>query len=209
MATGLSEAVLARRKGISEALMRKRRKAAAEPVRQRILDRFYEDRDWTAKELADALGLGVNGLYYHLRILEDAELIEAAGTRAPGKMVEKTYRIAGNRHIDWELDEDLAMVFASLLEAAKHDTAEAVYDLARQAEESGDHRLPVVDVSAPSFTTTSEEASEFYERLRALVREFRARADDLREIDHGTPVSWRDVKLTYAFRDRPQPSAEG
>lgn len=209
MAKGLSNTVLARRKGISEELMKKRRKAAADPVRQRILDRFFEDRDWTAKELADALGLGANGLYYHLRILEDAELIAVAGSRAPGKMVEKTYRITDNRHIDWELDEDLAMVFASLLESAKHDTAEAVYDLARQAEDDGDGPFPVVDVSAPSFTTTTEEAREFYDRLRALVSEFRTRADDLREIELGTPATWRNVKLTYAFRDRPLPSSAG
>lgn len=208
MAKGLSDTVLARRKGISEDQMRKRRKAAADPVRQRILDRFFEDRDWTAKELADALGVGANGLYYHLRILEDAGLIAVAGSRAPGKMVEKTYRMADNRHIDWELDEDLAMVFASLLESAKHDTAEAVYDLARRAEEGDEGPFPVVDVSAPSFMTTTEEAAEFYERLRALVNEFRTRANDLREIERGTPASWRNVKLTYAFRDRPLPAAE-
>lgn len=186
--------------------MKKRRKAAADPVRQRILDRFFEDRDWTAKELAAALGVGANGLYYHLRILEDAELIAVAGTRAPGRMVEKTYRMTDNVHIDWELDEDLAVVFASLLESAKHDTTEAVYDLARQAEGDSDGPFPVVDVSAPSFTTTAEEAAELHERLRALVSEFRARADDLRGIEQGTPASWRQVRLTYAFRDRPLPS---
>ena len=204
MAQGLSDTVLKRRKGISEELMQKRRKAAADPVRQRILERFYEDRDWTAKELAQALGLGANGLYYHLRILEDAELITVAGTRSPGKMVEKTYRFAENMHVDWELDENLAMVFASLLEVAKHDTAEVIYDAARIAE-AGETagRLPIVDVSAPAFTTTAEEVSEFYERLRALVSEFRSRAADLRQIEQGTPASWRQVKLTYAFRDRP------
>jgi hypothetical protein len=100
------------------------------------------------------------------------------------------------------------MVFASLLESAKHDTAEAVYDLARQAEDD-DGPSAVVDVSAPSFTTTTEEAKEFYDRLRALVSEFRTRADDLREIELGTPATWRNVKLTYAFRDRPLPSTAG
>lgn len=71
------------------------------------------------QRLAVALGLGTNGLYYHLRILEEAQLIVPTGGRPGPKGIERTYRLADNQHVDWELDEDLVMLFASLLEAAK------------------------------------------------------------------------------------------
>ncbi|HEX7166951.1 MAG TPA: hypothetical protein VF230_08210 [Acidimicrobiales bacterium] len=51
------------------------------------------------------------------------------------------------------------------------------------------------------------EHGEFYERLRALVTKFRTRANELRDIEQGTPGSWRHVRPTYAFRDRPLPAA--
>lgn len=200
----LSEEVVARRGGLSEELIAKRRRAGSDPVRQRIMERFYEDRDWTAKELAESLRLGANGLYYHLRILEDAELIVAAGGRPGPRGLEKTYRRAENQHIDWELDEDLVMAFASLLEAAKHDVAEAVYDAATELEDDADQDVrPVIDVSAPAFTTTRAEIVEFATRLRDLVGEFRSRAEDLRGMQPDKETPWRRLKFTYALYERP------
>lgn len=168
------------------------------------MERFYEDRDWTAKELAESLRVGANGLYYHLRILEDAELISSAGGRPGPRGLEKTYRRADNQHIDWELDEDLVMAFSSLLEAAKHDVADAVYDAA--AELSGEARpevRPVLDVSSPAFTTTREEIAEFSARLSKLVRDFRSRAEKLRARSGEDTDNWRQLRFTYALYERP------
>jgi len=78
----------ARRGDLSEEIVLKRRKAAGDPVRQRVLDQFYDGHDRTAKELSTALGLGVNGLYYHLRILEEANLIVLGSGRASASGME-------------------------------------------------------------------------------------------------------------------------
>jgi DNA-binding transcriptional ArsR family regulator len=198
----MDQKILDRRKGLSEEVIAKRRKAGADPVRMRILERCYEDRDWTAKELAAALGLGTNGLYYHLRILEDAQLIVAAEGRPGPKGIERSYRLADNQHVDWELDEDLVMLFASLLEAAKFDVTEAVYE-ARAAVEAGEDPLPVLGVHAPAITTTRDEIHGFYVELQKLVAKYRTRAPKA-VAAAGMAAT---LKFTYALRERPLPEA--
>lgn len=200
----VSEKILERRAGLSEEVVAKRRKAGADPVRQRIMERFYEDRDWTAKELSAALGLGTNGLYYHLRILEDAELILPAGGRPGDRGLEKTYRLATNLHVDFEGYEDLGLVFTAMLEATKHDVAEAVYDaMAGSHDDSPDAFVPFVAVQAPAFTTTHEEILEFSNRITGLIQEFMARARELRAMDDDPTSPLRRLKFTYALRERP------
>jgi DNA-binding transcriptional ArsR family regulator len=196
----VDQKILDRRKGLSDEDIAKRRKAGADPVRMRILERCYEDRDWTAKELAVALGLGTNGLYYHLRILEDAQLIVPTAGRPGPKGIERSYRLADNQHVDWELDEDLVMLFASLLEAAKFDVTEAVYE-ARAAVEAGEEPPPALGVSAPAITTTRYEIYSFYEELRKLIAKYRTRAPKAIAAKGNAAT----LKFTYALRERPVP----
>lgn len=196
----MKQEILDRRKGLSDEVIAKRRKAGADPIRMRILERCYENRDWTAKELALALGLGTNGLYYHLRILEDAQLIVSTGGRPGPKAIERTYRLAENQHVDWELDEDLAMLFVSLLEAAKFDVTEAVYE-ARAAVEAGEEPPPALGVHAPTITTTRDEIRAFYDEVKKLVTKYRSRAPKAISAN-GKPVT---LKFTYALRERPIP----
>jgi predicted ArsR family transcriptional regulator len=181
--------------------MERKRKAGTDSTRLRMMELMSNGAEWTAKELAAELGLGPNSLYHHLRVLEDAVLIEKAGTRAPGRMVETTYRLttAADQQLTWELDENLALLFTALLEAAKADVQESVYAAAKQVE-AGD-ALPwgTVLVEAPSFVTTAAEVAEFQKRLKRLLTEFRRRAAALPAESSGRTT----MKFTYALRDRP------
>jgi hypothetical protein len=143
-------------------------------------------------------------------VLEDAVLIEKAGTRAPGRMVETTYRLTAAQHqrTTWELDEDLALTFAGLLEAAKADVRESVFDMAQRVESGQKPLWEGVLVESPSFTTTPAEIAEFRNRLRALVAEFRERSKapdgdgDGDGDDAGAPPTVT-LKFTYELRERP------
>lgn len=194
--------ILERRGDLSEEVVVKRRKAAADPVRQRVMAKFYGDRDWTAKELAASLGLGVNGLYYHLRLLEDAQLIVPTAGRPGDRGMERTYRLAANQHVDFELNEDLALAFTALLEAAKHDVTEAVYDAIAGDDGAEDSWRPFVGVNSPAFDTTHEEIAEFGRRVFELVREFRDHAKDLQAVGADPSSPWRRLQFTYALRER-------
>ena len=190
-------------------LMERKRKAAADSTRLRMTVLMNDGHDWTAKELAAELGVGANSLYHHLRVLEDAVLIEKAGTRAPGRMVETTYRLTGaaDQQTTWELDENLALLFAGLLEAAKADVQESVFELAGRIEAGEKPPWETVLVEAPSFVTTSEEVAEFRNRLRRLIGEFRGRARALGPSDD--PSARTDLRFTYALRERPVRAQRG
>lgn len=184
--------------------MERKRKAGSDSTRLRMLDLMSDGNEWTAKELASELGLGANSLYHHLRVLEEAELIAKAGTRSPGRMVETTYALTGPRdqRMTWELDEDLALTFAGLLEAAKADVQESVYEAAARVAAGDKPRWELVLVESPSFVTTHSEVAAFRKRLRALVGEFRDRSKALPE--KPTNVT---LKFTYALRERPRRQA--
>lgn len=179
----------------------RRRKAGADPTRLRMIERFREDRDWTAKELGAALDILPNSLYHHLRVLEEAGLIARAGTRAPGRMVETTYRQATglSERLPWQYDDDLALLFAALLEAAKTDVQRAVHETGRREAAGEVLAWESVMVESPSFETTSDEVAEFHHRLLALIAEFRARAATQHR--KGSPPA--TLKLTYALREHP------
>lgn len=157
--------------------------------------------EWTAKEIAAELGLGPNSLYHHLRVLEDAALIQKAGTRSPGRMVETTYRLTTglDQQMRWELDGNLALLFAGLLEAAKADVQESVYEVARRVEAGEKLLWETVLVEAPAFVTTGQEAAEFRKRLEGMLTEFRDRAKALPHDADGLTT----LKFTYALRERP------
>ncbi|MFP5326745.1 MAG: ArsR/SmtB family transcription factor [Acidimicrobiia bacterium] len=180
--------------------MKRKRKAGTDPTRLRMLEAMSDGGEWTAKELAAELGVGANSLYHHIRVLESAVLVEKAGTRAPGRMVETTYRLtaAPDQRTTWDLDEDLVLTFIALLEAAKADVREAVHEAARRVAAGEKPLWETVLVESPSFITTPADIADFRHRLRALVSEFRDRSKAAAE--DSTKVT---LKFTYALRERP------
>ena len=189
--------------------MARKRKAVADPLRQRLLERFHTDREWTAKELADEVGVGANGLYYHLRILEEAGFIKVVGSRAVGRMAERVYRGANvSQRVTWDINDpiDLVLHFGALLDGAKSDVADAVYETARIRQEGKNLDRTLAMVESPSITTTPDEIVEFQSRITALLKEFRDRARELRGDDETTPDGWKTLKFTYALRERPLPA---
>ena len=66
------------------------RRALSDPVRLRILESLW-DRPKTAKALGSELGAVANRLYYHLRAMEEAGLIEVVGSEVAGRFAERIY----------------------------------------------------------------------------------------------------------------------
>jgi predicted transcriptional regulator len=171
--------------------------ASTSTHRSRIIHLFHRREEWTAKEMAEVLGLAANGLYYHLRLLERAGLIEVAGRVARGRMTERTFRARDlSARVTWGADDelDVATYMAAILEAAKADVQERLY-----ATWPDRHKPTtfIPHVGSPSFNTTHGEIVEFRQRLDDLVREFRERSRNL----PAPSDSLRRLVLTYALRD--------
>ena len=189
--------------GASDVDMDTKKKALADPLRQRLLLQFYASRDWTAKELSDAVGVRANGLYYHLKILEDAGFISVVGSQASGRMVERLYRGTNpGQKITWDIQNqpvDFALHLGTLLEVARADVQDAVYETAANMANGSDRMLAWVE--SPAFDTSPDEIDEFRLRLKALVQEFRDRAKATAG-DAG-PDDRKRLNFTYALRERP------
>jgi DNA-binding transcriptional ArsR family regulator len=70
-------------------------KALAHPLRCGVLS-LLANRQMTNEEMAKALGVESGALYFHTKHLLTANLIELAGTRPKGPIIEKLYRAVAN-----------------------------------------------------------------------------------------------------------------
>ena len=183
--------------------MQIKKKALADPLRQRLLLQFYSPRDWTAKELGEVLGAQTNGLYYHLKILVEAGFVSVVGTQASGRMVERLYRGTNpGQKITWDIQHqpvEFAQHLGNLLEVAKADVQDAIYETASNMEQGTERVLAWVE--SPAFNTSPDEIDEFRLRLKGLVQEFRERAKA--DAADSVPDGWKRLNFTYALRERP------
>ncbi len=77
----------------------------ASPPRQRLVAAFEALGTASVRELAEHVGRSPESLYFHVRKLVDAGLVEEAGERALERHTERLYRLVATR---LRLDGDLA-----------------------------------------------------------------------------------------------------
>jgi DNA-binding transcriptional ArsR family regulator len=154
-------------------------KALADPTRLAILRALSRDRlPKSAKELAEDLDQPQTKLYRHLKVLQEAGLIEPAETRVVSGIVETKYRamqsavsINPGEHLD-ETREAMDRLIAGSLNDYRDRMLRSV-DLGGpdmdMDEESVKRRGILMNLSA---TISVEHADDFQRRLEELVTEF-------------------------------------
>jgi DNA-binding transcriptional ArsR family regulator len=99
--------------------------ALSSAFRVEILGLFGGDEVLSVSDMARLTGRPATSLYHHVGVLEDAGILEAAGTRPKGKRFEKLYR-AADAVVELEYDcED---------EAARAQVAQTIAAAFRMAE---------------------------------------------------------------------------
>lgn len=181
-------------------------KALADPTRLAILRALSRDgMPKSAKELAEDLGQPQTKLYRHLKVLQEAGLIEPAETRVVSGIVETKYR---------------AMQSGLSIDPGGHldETREAMHDIiAGNLNDYRDRMLRAVDLIEPdldaeslkkrgmmmnlSATISAEDADDFQRRLEALVAEFDEYPRDPDGVRVEGIISW--------FRPRPAGETDG
>jgi predicted transcriptional regulator len=111
---------------------KKELRALASFARQEIIDVLAQMGTVSAPELAQALGRPADTLYYHLRILHKAGLVETVGSRVRDGRTEALYH-ARNLNIDYEAsrrsnEKELTGMASSMLRLGIRDFKEAVRD---------------------------------------------------------------------------------
>lgn len=178
-----------------------------DPARQRLV-RALAHRPDSATGLARRLGDSRQRLYYHLRLMEEAKLIEVEEERQRRGAVERVYRLVARRFVlDPAALGELAAepmdgdrFSATYLVALASRAIRELAALMGRARSTG-KRLPTVGINAEVRLEDPEEFNAFSSDLGRAVAEVVGRYDAKTE---GTGRSFRIVAGAY-----PRPSGTG
>jgi DNA-binding transcriptional ArsR family regulator len=168
-------------------------KALADPLRIRLLEWLWQTPR-SARELAGCAGMPADRLYYHLRQLERAGLIEVTTyRRLAGGKAERVYAPAeAEPPADDAGPEETAAFLTAMLDATSMDISAAF-----QAKQAGRRRE--VDVHRGALRLTDEALAELRGHIQQLATRF---------ADPGEPAAdgtWTRVVLALVdLQDRPQ-----
>lgn len=141
-------------------------RALGDPLRIRLFQALWHGPR-SAKELSAEVGLPPDRLYYHLRQLERAGIVEIAEYRPlPSGKVERIYRrVEAEPPGDASSPEEFTTFLASVLDVTKADITAAF-----MAKEAGEHREVVV-AQGPLWLT-AEGLAEFQRVFQELHARF-------------------------------------
>ena len=193
-------------------------KALADPLRLKIMrvlgrDAHIEPRIMTVKQLAEELGESPSKLYWHIKQLLAADLIQIAELRLAGGIVEQHYRVA---QAHWAVNpgwagEDRGSLVSEEMFGVAGAAVEEYFARYEQALRDGRTSLrPEDNLADPphvrsvgaiaEYRMPQAKAADFAERLHALVKEF---TDDSRAPDEGE-VEVNLMAIFYATEADPQ-----
>lgn len=163
--------------------------ALADPLRLQLFELLLEAPS-SAKELAQHIELPPDRLYYHLRQLERARLIEVADyRRLSGGKVERVYQVVEVEPPgDDAGPEDTTRFLAAVLDATQADIAAAF-----SAKQQG--RAREVTVIRKTVRLTPEQFADLRHHLADLIRQAMERPADS---DNGDA---RSVRLLFTLVD--------
>jgi DNA-binding transcriptional ArsR family regulator len=177
------------------------RRAFADPIRVRVRE-VLAAHPRTAKQLAEDVGMEANRLYYHLRLLEQAGLIEVIGREASGRLAEKVYAATdasfGNE-LPGDDPADTVSFFHSLLDATKADLTEVVVSRAEQRLR-GDVEMQARVLKGVLFAGDADIAA-FVERVEAAIAELDEAARSQLE-SHGEKTM-KTFPFTFVIYEQP------
>jgi hypothetical protein len=157
-----------------------------QPVRLKIVEALRSaPGPLTVKELAAALGTTQTKLYYHVNLLEGADLIRVAATRLVSGIVEKryaatTYRLSVDRALlspaasgDDGLEVLLSIILDQVRTEIRRSVAAGLIDL--QTWQSEDRRPNSLILGRKWLLLTPEHLAEFHRRLDEVLEDYEGR----------------------------------
>lgn len=99
-------------------------KVVGDPLRLQMIELLAEDPDrgWTAKELAERLGVNQTKLYHHLGLLEEHRFIRVGSTRVVSGITERRYHATAHG-----FTVDHALLTGSGSQAAMSEALDAIF----------------------------------------------------------------------------------
>ena len=158
-------------------------KVLADPLRLQIVE-LCTQAPRTVKQVASVLNLPPTKLYYHIKQLEERSLIKVVDTRIVSGIVEKQYQASAfNYRVDRELfsltsqagKEGLNVMLTGLFDDTREDIQNSAEADVLDVSPDDDADKPLnrsLLISRNTLHLPPEAAEAFYQRLKALVREY-------------------------------------
>lgn len=157
-------------------------KVMSHPLRLKILELMtHEPR--TVKQIAHALDLTPNKLYYHVNLLEKHGFIQLVDVRMVSGILEKHYRVSAYditvkegllKSSEPGGKEQIKSLIVSILDRTKEDILDAIKARAMSEDEFERSHMTLLTHRA---RMTKEKAVEFSRRLKELGEEFDQEGD--------------------------------
>ena len=187
-------------------------KALADPTRLAILRALTRDGlPKSAKELAEDLDQPQTKLYRHLKVLQEAGLIEPAETRVVSGIVETKYRAMQSQvsinpaeNLDETREAMFNVIAGSLNDYRDRMLRSVEFDKPEADEEAAKKRGILINLSA---TISVERADDFQRRLEELITEFDEFPRDPDGVRVEGLVSWFRPRMP-GTGEAPAPEAE-
>lgn len=157
-------------------------KALSDPLRLRIIETMVRrvEPAWTVKELAAVLTVPATRLYHHVELLQERDLVRAAGRRLVSGIVETRYRVSA---LSLRLDRSLFSGDSAAAVATMNDVLATLFDSARDEIQRGiaSGRIAAGEDAPPErklfmlkglSRLAPDRAVAFQDRLKALLDEF-------------------------------------
>ncbi len=190
--------------GLESVQTSRRASALLHPLRSRLLVLAREPSSST--EMARRLGLPRQRVNYHVRQLEKAGLLRAAGRRRRRNLIEQRYVATARSYtLSPELLGPLAPDWREIRDTASADyllaLAEQVrFDVGRAAQEASAEgkRLATMSVKSQFRFETPEQRARFAEAIRQAIVDVIARHSTPNLRENGRPGRGRPYRLVLA-----------
>jgi len=154
----------------------------ADPIRVQIIEMLI-DQPQTVREMAVKLGLSPSKLYYHINMLEKQGLILVTETRQVANLIEKQYAAAAPQiDIDPSLlvngpaqeNTGLGSMLQTTFDLTREDIIRSVQARQYELERGAQPKQREILLHRAQSYLTDEQATEYYQRLFALLDEYEA-----------------------------------
>jgi DNA-binding transcriptional ArsR family regulator len=151
----------------------------ADPLRLRLLEQLRREPQ-TVKQLAAALDVAQTKLYYHIKLLEERDLIRVVETRVVQGIIEKQYGVTAYRlSVERTLlspsavapDEGLETFLSVVLDHTKSEIRRGVRAGLIDIDQKSPRQRGIV-LGRNWWRLTPEEADRMVERLMEVAEEF-------------------------------------
>jgi DNA-binding transcriptional ArsR family regulator len=186
-------------------------KVISDPLRLNILEMVREinrqGSPVSVKRLAEELGIPQGKLYYHVRLLEQHQLLQVADTRVVSGILEKLYRTSALRYVvSNELltsaearGESIFSAFSGLFNSVLADVQQSLQNLSEEALQQR------IGISRYTLHLQEQQVDEFNQRVAQLMEGF---AEQTANQDRETTQSYRAVFALYPIASKSQPHAK-